>query len=424
MAEYLIKETTLIGIADAIRGKTGGSDPILVADMAEQIDGITGGGGSAEGVHYVTFMSQDGTTELYRRVVADGDDCAEPVSRGLISAPTKESTAQYDYSFVGWATTPNGAWDENALKAVTENKTVYAAYASVLRHYTITFYDDDGTTVLKTESLAYGAIPNYAPEKDGCTFENWTPALAAVTCDASYTAVWMDAILFASSSWANIAKVCESGKAATTFALGDERIIPVTVNGTTYDYKAKIVGFDHDDLADGTGKAGISVLFFTTPPETEWALNGNVSVPYANSKIYSFANSFITNLPSELQSVIKGVTKEVGATGSTTVTNLDMSLWVASMIELGVRAEEFTGGTPLGTEYAFFAGTAKSYGDPNDSQRKVYTQDGAVISSNVTLWTRTPSKTVTSRAALRGIGYSNISGDVTNKRSLVIGFCI
>ena len=44
MAEYLIQGETLTGIADAIRGKTGGTDPIAVLDMAAQIDGIQAGG--------------------------------------------------------------------------------------------------------------------------------------------------------------------------------------------------------------------------------------------------------------------------------------------------------------------------------------------------------------------------------------------
>ena len=44
MSEYLIRGETLTGIADAIRGKTGGTDPVAVFDMAAQIDGIQAGG--------------------------------------------------------------------------------------------------------------------------------------------------------------------------------------------------------------------------------------------------------------------------------------------------------------------------------------------------------------------------------------------
>ncbi|MBQ7875541.1 MAG: hypothetical protein IJ306_10400, partial [Oscillospiraceae bacterium] len=111
------------------------------------VEGKAETGGSGENdysaVHFVTFMSEDGTTELYKRPVADGDDCADPVVRGLLSEPTKESTAQYSYTHVGWSAEPNGALDENVLKAITEDKTVYANFASVLRYYTVTYYDSD-----------------------------------------------------------------------------------------------------------------------------------------------------------------------------------------------------------------------------------------------------------------------------------------
>lgn len=43
MAEYLIQDTTLTGIADAIREKTGGSGTIAVNDMASTIRSIAGG---------------------------------------------------------------------------------------------------------------------------------------------------------------------------------------------------------------------------------------------------------------------------------------------------------------------------------------------------------------------------------------------
>ena len=44
MAYYLIQDTTLAGIAEAIRAKTGGTDPIPVPDMSALIAGISSGG--------------------------------------------------------------------------------------------------------------------------------------------------------------------------------------------------------------------------------------------------------------------------------------------------------------------------------------------------------------------------------------------
>lgn len=64
MAEYLIQDTTLTAIAEAIRGKNGTTDTIAVADMAAQIANIeTGGGGgsggSVEGI-YLTVTETPG----------------------------------------------------------------------------------------------------------------------------------------------------------------------------------------------------------------------------------------------------------------------------------------------------------------------------------------------------------------------------
>ena len=51
MAEYMIQGETLSSIADAIRGKTGGTDPISPEQMAAEIGNIqAGGGGLPDGI--------------------------------------------------------------------------------------------------------------------------------------------------------------------------------------------------------------------------------------------------------------------------------------------------------------------------------------------------------------------------------------
>jgi hypothetical protein len=109
-------------------------------------------------------MSEDGSETYGVKPVAVGDDCANPIARGLFSTPTKASSAQYNYTFAGWATAPNGGLDSNALKAVTEDRSLFANFASVLRTYTIRFWDGD--TVLKSITLTYGSTPSITdPEK-------------------------------------------------------------------------------------------------------------------------------------------------------------------------------------------------------------------------------------------------------------------
>lgn len=192
--QYIINGSTLTAIANSIRAKTGTTGKLSPGDMPEAIEDISGGGGgSADSrVKYVTFM--DGETELIKYPVIVGDTCKDPVTAGLVSTPTKESTAQYNYTYSGWSLTDGGSASSSALANVTEDRTVYAAYSYAVRYYTVTYYDEDGVTVLKTESLAYGSVPSYKPAKEGYLCDGWIPELSAVTGDASYTVKWIAVI--------------------------------------------------------------------------------------------------------------------------------------------------------------------------------------------------------------------------------------
>ena len=162
MDKYLsIKNTTLVSIADAIRIKKGTTDSIYVSDMAEHIntistdtpavvqpleitesgtytapDGVDGynpitvkiDATASSDVRYVTFMSYDGLVEYGKKAVAVGDDCADPIARGVFSTPTKESDSTLDYRFDNWATEPNGEVNADWYKAIMEDKTVYAHF--------------------------------------------------------------------------------------------------------------------------------------------------------------------------------------------------------------------------------------------------------------------------------------------------------
>ena len=296
-------ESEITATANAIRAKTGETSKIRWEEntgFATAVNAITTGGGSSEDVRYVTFMNEDGTVELGKKAVAVGDDCADPIARGIFDTPTKEPTAQYTYTFSGgWATTPGGGKDSNALKAVTEDRTVYANFISAVRYYTITYYDSDGTTVLKTESLAYGSVPSYKPTKDGYTFASWDRALSAVTGDTSYIAVWSEKITFTDGTWADIIRIAESGKAQEYFAVGDYKYI--TIDGVKY--TLYIIGFNHDTLADGTGKAAMTLFSAKAMPDK-----------FTLSNWQTLSNNMSTmlkpKLPSELQAAIKPVIKK------------------------------------------------------------------------------------------------------------------
>ena len=254
--EYIIQSETLTNIANAIREKSGKTDLILVSSMADEISNISGGGGvSDEQVKYVTFM--DGETELYKQPVISGDTARDPVAKGYIEAPTKESTAQYDYTYSGWSTTFGGSASASALQNVTEDRVVYAAYTSAVRYYTVNFYD--GETLVHTEQVAYGSKPTYAgiPEKDGYKFTGWSPTPSTITGDTNYYAQWFESEGLETASWARISEISAEGTAANYWAVGDTKSVKVngtvgtlSVNATYYVY---ILGFNHNSEIEGNG---------------------------------------------------------------------------------------------------------------------------------------------------------------------------
>ena len=395
-------------------------DPLSFIIGQQTAKGSGGGSGDYSDVHFVTFMSEDGTTELYKRPVADGDDCADPVIRGLISEPTKESTAQYNYTHVGWSASANGALDENILKAITADKTVYANFAAVLRYYTITYYDEDGTTVLKTESLAYGTMPNYVAEKEGFGFKGWTPELATVTGNASYIAVWTE-FTFGNASWAQIAEISEAGEAEQYFALGDSKTLVMTkTDGTIIEVPVIIADFNHDDLADGSGKAGITVVCNKIVNAFKVGSIPNDTI-YGDFEVRTHLNSgsVYQTLPSELTNVIKEVSK-ISANGmrpsNTSQTGLlkttTEKVWLLSLAEVGLTDYNATAGD--GTQYPIFTDDASRI-------RKSYINNKALEWPLRTGYKAYPG-TVASVSANGTADHYTLSA--SNNAPLVFGFCI
>ena len=89
MSEYLIQDTTLTDIADAIREKTGKTDTMTPLEMPGEIASIQGGGGGGASVSpkEVNFIDYDGTV-LYAYTVSEAAALTElpplPIHTGLI----------------------------------------------------------------------------------------------------------------------------------------------------------------------------------------------------------------------------------------------------------------------------------------------------------------------------------------------------
>ena len=142
------------------------------------------------------YYDYEGVNVLYSETFTDGGD-------GTYSGtPSKASTAQYDYTFVGWSLeAESDTADPNATKNVVYDRNVYAAYTATVRTYTVTFVkasEDGGGTLQTLNNVAYGTTPTYTGSTPTTTraeyvFDGWTPEIAPITGNTTYTAKFKDA---------------------------------------------------------------------------------------------------------------------------------------------------------------------------------------------------------------------------------------
>ena len=136
----------------------------------------------------VTFMSEDGSTELYKATVDSGKDA-------VYDGPSlNKNPEEYEkYIFDKWVTAAGGH-EAAHLTNITEDKSVYASYTAVEMIYTVIFKDWDGT-VLKTVDVLSGeaAIAPQDPSLAGYTFVGWDKPFNVVDDDlivvAQYVAI-------------------------------------------------------------------------------------------------------------------------------------------------------------------------------------------------------------------------------------------
>lgn len=101
--------------------------------------------------------------------------------------PTKETTAQYTYSFKGW--------DAEITNAV-EDFDYHAVYDSTVRSYKIYFNNFDGT-LIENATFEYGKMPSCSkgPSREATaewkySHKGWKPALDYVAGEATYVATY------------------------------------------------------------------------------------------------------------------------------------------------------------------------------------------------------------------------------------------
>lgn len=139
-----------------------------------------------ETLYRVTFKNYNGAVLGFVDVY-EGNDCPNPVTTGVFGTPEKEATKYIQYIHDGWSLTEDGIADPNALKAIEENRILYAVYKEE------TIYLGKGTVnhpngysgcyyiwtlnpdyVLNVESYGWSMISyDHYLEHDGVTYPPW-----------------------------------------------------------------------------------------------------------------------------------------------------------------------------------------------------------------------------------------------------------
>ena len=161
--------------------------------------------------------------------------------------------------------------------------------------------------------------------------------------------------VFANNSWEEIAVACQNGNVPDSWVVGDQKTM--TIDGT--DYTIDIIGKDHDDYSDGSGKAPLTFqLHDCYATATSLNSTNTNSLGWTSSKMRtSDLPNILSKMPSEVQSTIKKVNKLTSAGGlSSTIVTTDDDLFLLSEMEVfGVANNSFAG---EGTQYEYYKTTA------------------------------------------------------------------
>lgn len=358
------------------------------------------------------YFSYDGTTLLYTEAISDGGD-------GTYSGtPSRPSTAQYDYTFVGWSKNMNSSTaDADAQTDVIADRTIYAAYTSQVRTYTVRFYN--GSTLLETDTgVPYGGSTTY----DGATpvspdgsatdypFEGWSPQPTNIQGDTSCYAQFGSPVevVEITDSWDTIIASIDDGTYSSKYSIGNYKPLDLGTEGVI---NMQIVAFDADELSSG----GYAPITFISIPvmETLKAMGGSYA-NYETSAMRSYLDTTVKALvPNNVATRIKSVKKYQAAYYDGAVHKdgqvTDEYLWIPSFHEmLGTVSNVET----VGVVYDAYA----------SNKLPLIKQKVSGSGGTWSWWTRT---------AITAENYARYTGSTTptstsrnNESGVVLGFCL
>jgi hypothetical protein len=216
--------------------------------------------------------------------------------------------------------------------------------------------------------------------------------------------------VFANNTWEEIALACQTGAVPDSWAVGDQKTM--TINGT--DYTIDIIGKNHDDYADGSGKAPLTFQLHECYA-TDYQMNTSSTNDGGWGSSYMrntrLQKNILPLMPSEVQAALREVRKQTsqGKKSETIVTTSDKLFLLSEVEVLGTTKQSYSG---EGSRYAYYTngGTA--------------TKRNITESENISWWLRSPAKSYSSTfVTVVYYGTDSSSTDATTITGVSFAFC-
>lgn len=156
---------------------------------------------------------------------------------------------------------------------------------------------------------------------------------------------------FADNTWAQIIAACQRGTVPETWAVGNQKTM--TIGGT--DYTFDIIGKYHDDYADGSGKAPLTLQMHDCYATT-YAMNSsntNSGGWKSSAMRTTHLPAILALMPTEVSSGIREVNKKTSVGGaSSTIETVSDKLFLLSEVEIFRNHSHSAAGE--GTQYDYY----------------------------------------------------------------------
>lgn len=163
--------------------------------------------------------------------------------------------------------------------------------------------------------------------------------------------------VFANNTWEQIIAACHNNEVPDTWKVADHK--PMTINGV--DYQIDIIGKNHDDYSDGSGKAPLTFQLHDCYTDAKQMNSSNTNSGGWTSCAMRSTHlpAILAKMPTEVQNGIREVNKKTSAGSWSDVINTTADkLFLLSEIEIFGSVSYSKSGE--GTQYDYYkAGNSK-----------------------------------------------------------------